>query len=103
MTTLQREVLFLVMLIASLATAIAVLLVILWAAWCVSASIFYPLCLHASVRLRRSYPSYINVSGLLIDIVSIMGKSIQSAEARTAADVVHSRLLARWIVGSIRS
>ncbi|KAI1791319.1 sodium-potassium ATPase [Ganoderma leucocontextum] len=55
MTTLQREVLFLVMLIASLATAIAVLLVILWATW-----------------LRRSFPSYINVSGLLIDIVSIM-------------------------------
>ncbi|PIL33977.1 transporter [Ganoderma sinense ZZ0214-1] len=55
MTTLQREVLFLVMLIASLATAIAVLLVILWATW-----------------LRHSFPSYINVSGLLIDIVSVM-------------------------------
>ena len=33
MTTLQREVLVLVLLIASLATAIAVLLVILWATW----------------------------------------------------------------------
>ncbi|EJF58252.1 sodium-potassium ATPase [Dichomitus squalens LYAD-421 SS1] len=55
MTTLQREVLFVVLLIASLATTIAVLIVILWAAW-----------------LRRSFPSYINVSGLLIDIVSVM-------------------------------
>ena len=41
MTTLQREVLFLVMLIASLATAIAVLLVILWATWYVSSSTSY--------------------------------------------------------------
>ena len=28
------------------------------------------------VRLRHSFPSYIDVSGLLIDIVSVMGKQI---------------------------
>ena len=33
MTTLQREILFFVLIIASLATALAVLIVILWAAW----------------------------------------------------------------------
>ncbi|RPD63077.1 sodium-potassium ATPase [Lentinus tigrinus ALCF2SS1-6] len=55
MTTLQREILYFVLIIASLATAVAVLIVILWAAW-----------------LRRSFPSYINVSGLLIDVVSVM-------------------------------
>ncbi len=30
-------------------------------------------------RLRRSYPSYINVPGLLIDIVSVMGEYLQCA------------------------
>ncbi|PIL32102.1 transporter [Ganoderma sinense ZZ0214-1] len=55
MTTLQREILFFVLIIASLATALAVLIVILWAAW-----------------LHPKFPSYINVSGLLIDIVSVM-------------------------------
>ena len=33
MTTLQREILYFVMVIASLATAVAILIVILWAAW----------------------------------------------------------------------
>lgn len=33
MTTLQREILFFVLIIASLATALAVLIAILWAAW----------------------------------------------------------------------
>ncbi|KAI0735310.1 sodium-potassium ATPase [Earliella scabrosa] len=55
MTSLQREILYFVLIIASLATAVAVLIVILWAAW-----------------LRRSYPDYINVPILLIDVVSVM-------------------------------
>ncbi|KAI0762858.1 sodium-potassium ATPase [Fomes fomentarius] len=55
LTTLQRELLHFVLIIASLATAVAVLIVILWAAW-----------------LRRSYPNYINVPTLLIDVVSVM-------------------------------
>ncbi|TBU35112.1 sodium-potassium ATPase [Dichomitus squalens] len=55
MTTLQREILYFVLVIASLATAVAILIVILWAAW-----------------LRTTFPSYINVSGLLIDVVSVM-------------------------------
>ncbi len=33
MTTLQREILFFVLIIASLATTLAILIVILWAAW----------------------------------------------------------------------
>ncbi|TFY54358.1 hypothetical protein EVG20_g9732, partial [Dentipellis fragilis] len=55
LTTLQREILRFVIIIASLATFVAIVIVILWAAW-----------------LRRSFPDYINVSGLLIDIVSVM-------------------------------
>ncbi|KAL6302232.1 sodium-potassium ATPase [Sparassis latifolia] len=55
LTTLQREILHVVLIIASLATLVAIIIVILWAAW-----------------LRRDYPNYINVSGLLIDIVSVM-------------------------------
>ncbi|KDR70264.1 hypothetical protein GALMADRAFT_255158 [Galerina marginata CBS 339.88] len=55
LTTLQRELLRFVTIIASLATAVAVLMVILWAAW-----------------LRKDHPDYINVSTLLIDVVSVM-------------------------------
>ncbi|TDL17671.1 sodium-potassium ATPase [Rickenella mellea] len=55
LTTLQREILRLVVIIASLASAVAIIIVILWAAW-----------------LRRKFPSYINVPGLLIDVVSVM-------------------------------
>ncbi|KZS91530.1 sodium-potassium ATPase [Sistotremastrum niveocremeum HHB9708] len=55
LTTLQRELLRFVVIIASLASAVAILIVILWAAW-----------------LRRSFPSYINVPNLLIDVVSVM-------------------------------
>ncbi|KAI0757131.1 sodium-potassium ATPase [Daedaleopsis nitida] len=55
LTTLQREILYFVLVIASLATAVAIMIVILWAAW-----------------LRRSYPDYINVPTLLIDVVSVM-------------------------------
>ncbi|OBZ73885.1 Sodium/potassium-transporting ATPase subunit alpha [Grifola frondosa] len=55
MTTLQREILHFVLIIASLATLIAVIIVILWGAW-----------------LRRQFPSYINVSTLLIDIISVL-------------------------------
>ncbi|TFK33627.1 sodium-potassium ATPase [Crucibulum laeve] len=55
LTTLQREILRFVAIIASLATIVAVIIVILWAAW-----------------LRRSFPNYINVPTLLIDVVSVM-------------------------------
>ncbi|KDQ14226.1 hypothetical protein BOTBODRAFT_55652 [Botryobasidium botryosum FD-172 SS1] len=55
LTTLQRELLRFVLIIASLATVIAILIVVLWAAW-----------------LRRSHPDYINVPSLLIDVVSVM-------------------------------
>ncbi|KAH9955497.1 sodium-potassium ATPase [Russula dissimulans] len=55
MTTLQREILRVVAIIASLATFVAIFIVVLWAAW-----------------LRRSYPNFINTSGLLIDAVSVM-------------------------------
>ncbi|OBZ79410.1 Sodium/potassium-transporting ATPase subunit alpha-A [Grifola frondosa] len=55
MTTLQREILHFVLIIASLATVIAVIIVILWASW-----------------LHRKFPSYIDVSALLIDIVSVL-------------------------------
>ncbi|KAF8987235.1 sodium-potassium ATPase [Cyathus striatus] len=55
LTTLQWEILRFVAIIAGLATAVAVIMVIIWAAW-----------------LRRSFPSYINVPTLLIDVVSVM-------------------------------
>ncbi|KDQ57331.1 hypothetical protein JAAARDRAFT_194477 [Jaapia argillacea MUCL 33604] len=55
LTTLQREILRFVVIIAGMATLVAILIVILWAAW-----------------LRRTYPDYINVPGLLIDVVSVM-------------------------------
>ncbi|KAF8493698.1 sodium-potassium ATPase [Russula emetica] len=55
MTTLQREIFRFVVIIASLATLVAIIIVILWAAW-----------------LRNSYPNYINTPTLLIDIVSVM-------------------------------
>ncbi|KAI0936198.1 hypothetical protein AcV5_004395 [Taiwanofungus camphoratus] len=54
-TTLQREILHIVLIIASIAALVAIMLVVLWVSW-----------------LRRSFPSYINVSDLLVDIVSIM-------------------------------
>ena len=41
MTTLQREILYFVLVIASLATAVAVLIVILWAAWYADLSTLY--------------------------------------------------------------
>ncbi|KAI9451513.1 sodium-potassium ATPase [Lactarius psammicola] len=55
LTTLQREILRFVVIIASLATMVAVIIVILWAAW-----------------IRHSFPSFINTPGLLIDVVSVM-------------------------------
>ncbi|EMD41764.1 hypothetical protein CERSUDRAFT_42386 [Gelatoporia subvermispora B] len=55
LTTLQREILHFVFIIGGVATTVAILIVILWATW-----------------LRVSHPSYINVSNLLIDIVSVM-------------------------------
>ncbi|EMD41786.1 hypothetical protein CERSUDRAFT_90363 [Gelatoporia subvermispora B] len=55
LTTLQREILHFVFIIGGVATTVAVFIVILWATW-----------------LRVSHPSYINVSNLLIDIVSVM-------------------------------
>ncbi|KZV66047.1 sodium-potassium ATPase [Peniophora sp. CONT] len=55
LTSLQREILRFVVIIAGLATMVAIIVVIVWAAW-----------------LRRDHPDYINVSALLIDIVSVM-------------------------------
>ncbi|KLO07342.1 sodium-potassium ATPase [Schizopora paradoxa] len=55
LTTLQREILRVVLIIASLAVMVAIFIVIVWAAW-----------------LRQSFPSYINVPNLLIDVVSVM-------------------------------
>ncbi|KAF9554795.1 sodium-potassium ATPase [Agrocybe pediades] len=55
LTTLQRELLRFVAIIAILATTVAIIMVILWAAW-----------------LRKDHPDYINVSTLLIDVVSVM-------------------------------
>ncbi|KAJ6506305.1 hypothetical protein C8R47DRAFT_1241566 [Mycena vitilis] len=53
-TTLEVEILRFVLIIGGLAMAVAVLIVILWAAW-----------------LRRDYPGFITVPGLLIDCVSV--------------------------------
>ncbi|CUA71243.1 sodium/potassium-transporting ATPase subunit alpha [Rhizoctonia solani] len=55
LTTLQREILRFVLIIAGCASTVAVIIVILWAAW-----------------LRRDYPNYINIPTLLIDVVSVM-------------------------------
>lgn len=55
LTTLQREILRFVLAIAGMASALAILIVILWAAW-----------------LRRDHPDYINIPTLLIDVVSVM-------------------------------
>ncbi|KAL8280473.1 hypothetical protein RQP46_007121 [Phenoliferia psychrophenolica] len=53
-TTLEVEILRFVIIIASLAFAVAVLIVVLWAAW-----------------LRRDHPGFISVPALLIDCVSV--------------------------------
>ncbi|KAJ7983238.1 hypothetical protein DFH06DRAFT_1266674 [Mycena polygramma] len=53
-TTLEVEILRFVLIIGGLAMAVAALIVILWAAW-----------------LRRDYPGFITVPGLLIDCVSV--------------------------------
>ncbi|QRW07373.1 sodium/potassium-transporting ATPase subunit alpha [Ceratobasidium sp. AG-Ba] len=62
LTTLQREILRFVLIIAGCATLFAVIIVILWAAW-----------------LRRDYPNYINIPTLLIDVVSVMVAFIPEA------------------------
>lgn len=49
LTTLEREILRFVLIIASLAVTVAVILVILWAAW-----------------IRRDYPGFITVPVLLV-------------------------------------
>lgn len=54
-TTLEAEILRFVTIIASLAIVVASLIIILWAAW-----------------LRVKYPNFISVSGLLINVVSVM-------------------------------
>ena len=75
MTTLQRELVRFVAIIASTAIAVAILIVILWSTWCVNVD-----CLVSSVaqelicyRLRRSFPGTIDVPTLLVDVVSVMG------------------------------
>ncbi|ORY33508.1 hypothetical protein BCR39DRAFT_520515 [Naematelia encephala] len=55
LTTLQREILRFVIIIVTLAISLAVLIIILWAAW-----------------LRRDHPGFITNSGLVIDVVSVM-------------------------------
>ncbi|KAF8486705.1 sodium-potassium ATPase [Gautieria morchelliformis] len=55
LTTLQREIFRLVLFIASIAALVAILIVILWAAW-----------------LRRAFPNFINVPNLLTDVVSVV-------------------------------
>ncbi|KAI0041569.1 sodium-potassium ATPase [Auriscalpium vulgare] len=55
MTTMQREILRFVIIIAGLALLVAVMTVIIWAAW-----------------LKPTFPHYITTSSLLIDLVSIM-------------------------------
>jgi sodium/potassium-transporting ATPase subunit alpha len=74
LTTLQRELLRFVAIIAGMATAVAILMVILWAAWLVTFLIYVVSCSPIRFfRLRKDHPDYINVSGLLIDVVSVMG------------------------------
>ena len=77
LTTLQKEILRLVVIIASLATLVAVIIVILWAAWSVRCSVSKESCdLTKCYRLRHDHPSYINVPVLLIDVVSVMGTPV---------------------------
>ncbi|KAF8512193.1 sodium-potassium ATPase [Gautieria morchelliformis] len=77
LTTLQREILRLVLIIASLAALVAILIVILWASW-----------------LRRVFPNYINVPNLLIDVVSVVvafipeGLYTQQAQGMSAVSVL---------------
>jgi len=76
LTTLQRELLRFVAIIAGMATAVAILMVILWAAWLVTFLVFViPFSPIHFFRLRKDHPNYINVPGLLIDVVSVMGLS----------------------------
>ena len=55
MTTIQREVWFFTKVISSVALSFFSIAIIVWAAW-----------------LRNDHPDYINVSALLIDVVSVM-------------------------------
>ncbi|KIM77897.1 hypothetical protein PILCRDRAFT_11576 [Piloderma croceum F 1598] len=54
-TGLQTEILRFVLIIASMALAVAILIIILWGAW-----------------LRRDHPGFLSVSALLVDCVSVM-------------------------------
>lgn len=55
LTTLQKEILRFVVIIATIALSIAILVVVLWAAW-----------------LRRSYPGYLSTTQLLINAISVL-------------------------------
>src|SRR5579859_4754300 len=55
LTTLQKEILHFVVIIATIALSIAILVVVLWAAW-----------------LRRSYPGYLSTTQLLINAISVL-------------------------------
>ncbi|KAH9965074.1 sodium-potassium ATPase [Russula compacta] len=55
MTTLQREILLFVAIVAGLATILAIIILIVWAAW-----------------LKPDHPGFINTSGVLVDVVSAM-------------------------------
>ncbi|KAI0036987.1 sodium-potassium ATPase [Vararia minispora EC-137] len=94
LTTLQREILRFVVIIAGLATLVAILVVVLWAAW-----------------LRRDYPDYINVPTLLIDIVSVMvafiPEGLPIAVTISLAKVAHTlsrhKVLCKRVLASILS
>lgn len=55
LTTLQKEILRFVVIIAAIALSIAILVVVLWAAW-----------------LRKSYPGYLSTTQLLINAISVL-------------------------------
>ncbi|KAF5309044.1 hypothetical protein D9619_013557 [Psilocybe cf. subviscida] len=88
MTTLQRELLRFVGIIAGLATTVAVIIVILWAAW-----------------LRKDHPGYINVPTLLIDVVSVMvafiPEGLPVAVTLSLAKVAHSLSKKKILVKSL--
>ena len=74
MTTLQREILRFVAIVGGCAIAVAILIVILWAAW-YDELVFHLIQRIIYCRLRRSFPGTINVPTLLVDVVSVMGLS----------------------------
>jgi len=54
MTTLQREILRFVLVIVSAVIFVSIIVIIVWAAW-----------------LRVDHPGFLNVSGLIVSVVSV--------------------------------